>query len=149
MQYFARWESNPKILELSLDNKEDPSNRAKIDILTHNGESPLHKLMSRTNIPIDLLKALVARGADINAEDKMPERALSEAAIIGKYEAIEAILSSVTDIDDESNKGRTALHEAAWKGHIKVAELLLENNASANKKETQQISIFLCLPSPV
>ncbi len=73
MHYFAFYGSDPRILDLLLDNEEDPSNRANINVEDDSGETPLHKLMSRTNIPLELLKAFVKRGANLDAESKASE----------------------------------------------------------------------------
>ncbi|KAI9774482.1 MAG: hypothetical protein M1839_001715 [Geoglossum umbratile] len=150
MHYFATYGSDPKVLDLLLDNEEDPSNRASIDVEDSTGESPLHKLMARTNIPLELLKAFVKRGADVNAEDSMSERPLYEAAYYGEIDAIEVIIGGVHDVDDSNNWGRTALHAASWEGHMETVELLLKHGANPNKvdKHNRTPLFFACLGLP-
>ena len=49
------------------------------------------------------------------------------------FEVIEYILKKgkdILDIDVKDNKGITALHDACREGKFKIAELLIENNAS-------------------
>ena len=149
LHYFAFFGSDPKVLNLLLDNEEDPSNRIGINDQDENGETPLHKLMARTSIPLDLLEAFIARGADVNAEDKASERPLWEAASYGENSAIKSIIGKVSDIDDVNNMGRTALHAAAWQGRTETVELLLSHGANPNKTDGHGRTpfFFACLCS--
>lgn len=149
MHFFAIYGSDPKILDLLLDNEDDPDNRAQINVSDRWGESPLHRLMARSSIPLELLKAFVARGADVNAEDSQAERPLYGAALYGETDAIAAIIGGVTDIDANNTWGRTAMHEAAWQGHTDTVQLLLNHGASPNKtdKHSRTPLFFACLCS--
>ena len=149
IHYFAYSGSDPKILDLLLDNPIDENNRASIHCIAGDGESPLHKLMSRTNIPLDLLRVFVNRGADVNAEDKDSERPLYEAAMYGETEAIKLIINNVSDVDDDNKWGRTALHAAAWEGRIETVQILLQHGANVNKKDFHGRTplFFACLGS--
>ena len=66
--------AGPDLLDLLLDNPEDPSNRADINAKDKRGETPLHKLLSRREVPPALLKAFIKRGADINIDDRDSQR---------------------------------------------------------------------------
>ncbi|KAL8718626.1 MAG: hypothetical protein Q9181_008178, partial [Wetmoreana brouardii] len=147
LHFFAFYGSDPKVLDLLLDNPEDENNRASINSIDADGESPLHKLLSRTNIPLDVLKAFIARGADPNAEDKDSERPLYEAAVYGEIEAITLIIDKVTDVDDDNRWGRTALHAAARGGHRETVEILLLHGADLTRKDHQGRTplFFACL----
>ena len=149
MHYFAYYGSDPKILDLLLDNPTNEDDRASIHCVAGDGESPLHKLLSRTNIPSDLLNAFVARGANVNAEDKDSERPLYEAAVYGETEAIRLIIDSVTEVDDDNKWGRTALHAAAWGGHKETVQILFQHGADVNKKDFHGRTplFFACLGS--
>lgn len=149
MHYFAYYGSDPKILDLLLDNPVNPDDRASIHCIAGDGESPLHKLLSRTNIPPDLLQAFVARGADVNAEDKDSERPLYEGAMYGETDAINLIIDQVTEIDDDNKWGRTALHAAAWEGHKETVQILLQHGADVNRKDLHGRTplFFACLGS--
>ncbi|KAL8820486.1 MAG: hypothetical protein Q9191_007508 [Dirinaria sp. TL-2023a] len=138
MHYFAYYGSDPKILDLLLDNPIDQNNCADINCEAGDRESPLHKLLSRTNVPLDLLKAFIARGADVNKEDKASEQPLYEAAMYGETDAIKLIIDQVKDIDDTNNYGRTALHAAAWAGHKETVQLLLQQGADINRKDNHE-----------
>ncbi len=149
LHYFAFFGSDPRILDLFLDNEADPSNRANINVEDESGETPLHKLMSRTNIPRELLQAFVRRGANLNAESKASEQPLYEAAMYGETDAIRVIINSVEDINDDNKYGRTALHAAAWEGQTETVKLLLEHNMSPNRidKHNRTPLFFACLCS--
>ncbi|KAL9606433.1 MAG: hypothetical protein Q9179_000399 [Wetmoreana sp. 5 TL-2023] len=144
---FAFHGSDPKVLDLLLDNPKDENNRASIYSRDDDGESPMHKLLSRTNIPLDILKAFIARGADPNAEDKDSERPLYEAAVYGEIEAIKLIIDKVTDVDDDNRWGRTALHAAARGGHKETVEILLQRGADVTKEDDHGRTplFFACL----
>ncbi|ERF74527.1 hypothetical protein EPUS_08938 [Endocarpon pusillum Z07020] len=147
LHYFAQYGSDRKVLELLLDNPLNAENRADINIRDGIGETPLHKLLRRQEIPIDLLEDFLMRGADVNVEDKASERPLYEAASWGENAAIKAIISRVTDVDDDNNWGRTALHGAAGAGQKETVELLLDHGADANRtdKHNRTPLLFACL----
>ncbi|KAL8688974.1 MAG: hypothetical protein Q9218_005244 [Villophora microphyllina] len=149
IHYFAYTGSDIRVLDLLLNNPEDKENCVDLHHIAGDGESPLHKLLSRTEIPLDLLKAFVTRGADVNMEDQASERPLYEAAVYGETEAIREIIGKVSDIDDDNNRGRTALHAAAWGGHVDTVKVLLEHGADINKKDHHGRTplFFACLGS--
>lgn len=135
IHHFAWTGSDPKILDLLLDNAEDKENHVDLHHIARDGESPLHKLLSRTNIPLDLLRAFIARGADVNMEDQDSERPLYEAAVYGETEAIKEIIEGVSDVDDDNNLGRTALHAAALGGYLDTVKVLLDYGADIERKD--------------
>lgn len=147
LHYYAQYGSDRKVLEILLNNPIDVGNRADINVRDGDGETPLHKLLSRQEIPIDLLEDFLAHGADINIEDKDSERPLYEAASWGEIAAIKAIIGRVTDVDDDNHNGRTALHVAAWAGQKETVELLLEHGANVNRadKHNRTPLLFACL----
>ncbi|KAL8665296.1 MAG: hypothetical protein Q9202_002347 [Teloschistes flavicans] len=151
IHYFASTGSDSKILDLLLDNPADEKNRADLHHLDKYGESPLHKLLSRANIPLDLLKAFVARGADVNMEDRDSERPLFEAAVYGETEAIKEIIERVSDVDDDNKRGRTALHVAAWNASLDTVKVLLDAGANIERKDHHGRTplFFACLGATV
>lgn len=126
MHYFAFYESNPGILDLLLNNEEDPSKWASINIEDTNtdscGETPLHKLMSRATIPLNLLKAFINYVADVNFENKNSNRSLFEAAFYEEKYAIELIMKNVHDIDDINDWRKLALYAAARMSQTKTLQ---------------------------
>ena len=147
LHYFALYGTDKKVLDLFLDMPLDIEKRSNIGVRDDKGETALHKLLSRPNIPMDILKAFLERGADVNAEDEDSERPLYEAANWGENDAVELIISWVSDVDDENKWGRTALHAAAFAGQDKTVEILLKHGANANHKDKHNRTalLFSCL----
>ena len=147
LHYFGLYGTDKKVLDLLLDMPLDIEKRSNIDVRDDKGETALHKLLSRSEIPMDILKAFLERGADVNAEDDDSERPLYEAANWGENDAVELIISRVSDVDDENKWGRTALHAAAFAGQDKTVEILLEHGADANYKDKHNRTplLFACL----
>ena len=135
LHYFALCGTDRKVLDLLLDMPPDIEKRSNIGVRDDQGETPLHKLMSRPEIPLDILRAFLERGADVNAEDEVSERPLYEAASWGENDAIELIIGGVSDVDDENRWGRTALHAAALAGQDKTVEILLKHGANPSQKD--------------
>ena len=135
MHYFAEYGSDRKVLESLVDNPADEGNRADISVRDGEGETPLHKLLRRWPIPIDILDDFLARGADLNINDKASEWPLYEAACFGENEAIKIILCSTTNVDDDKRWGRTALHAAAFAGQTETVKLLREHGADTNQRD--------------
>ena len=146
IHYLAYFAEDPKLLDLLLDNENDPSNRSYVNTRDAEGETPLHKLMARPKIPVPLLTAFIDRGADVNEDDQDSERPLYEAAHWGENEAIGLLLRKVTEIDDDNKFGRTALHGAAGAGRAETVKLLLKHKADPNKtdKHNRTPLFFAC-----
>lgn len=89
--------------------------RPDINARNHVGNTPLHLLMQRRDVPVDLLKEFIALGADANAESDMSLRPLASACLWSEAELVKIFLESgLTDIDDPVDNGSTALHYTAW-----------------------------------
>ena len=63
IHYFAYSGTDPKVLGLLLENGAD------VNAKDSNGESPLHILVRRSDLPLELLKAFLEAKADVNLED--------------------------------------------------------------------------------
>lgn len=74
LHFFAMEGTRPEDLYMLLDHVNENGEKVNINVLEKEGETPLHKLLSRNGIPIDLLKAFVERGADVNLDDKDSQR---------------------------------------------------------------------------
>jgi ankyrin repeat protein len=70
------------------------------------------------------VKALLAKGADINALGKEGGTALVEAARNGHTDTVRALLAAGADVNAKDKDGRTALTVAATQGHTDVVQLL-------------------------
>lgn len=75
---------------------------------------------------VEVLRALIARGVEIDARDELGSTALILAAYHGKTDAVQALLAAgaAPNLGD-SARGNTALMGALFKGEIEVARRLL------------------------
>lgn len=77
------------------------------------------------------VEALIARGADLNAEDKDidGDLRLHRAASDGHAVVVQLLIENQANVDARDRYGYTALHYAAMSGESRVAELLLDAGA--------------------
>jgi ankyrin repeat protein len=114
--------------------------------------TPLHHLLSRREVPKELLNQFILQGADVNVDDYTSLRPLQDASHWGDIDVVKALLPKVTHVDDPDRHGRTALHEAARAGHRDIVELLInDKGADPNVKDfhdrTPLFFAFLSDPS--
>lgn len=74
-------------------------------------------------------RALLAKGADVNAKNKNDGTALMAAAKNGHNEVVQVLLSKGADVNAENKYGRTALMYATDWGHKEIVELLKKAGA--------------------
>ncbi|KDN21397.1 ankyrin repeat domain-containing protein [Amycolatopsis rifamycinica] len=89
----------------------------------------------------EALRALVARGADVNA-DVYRGTALAWAAAQGRLDAVRVLLDLGADVNlrgtfggPHHGEGVTALHLAAQSGHLDVIRTLVENGADRDARD--------------
>ena len=105
--------------------------RPDINAKDTNGNTPLHFLMTMRNVPVELLKAFIAHGANIDAENDSSLRPLQSACSWSEPELVEILLNSgISDINDSDLDGLTALHAAASAGSTACVRLLISHNAN-------------------
>ncbi|KAL6702933.1 hypothetical protein ACN47E_000775 [Coniothyrium glycines] len=122
---------NLETLELILDHAVDGT---KIDLNAQNvnGDTALHELMCRREVPIPILEALIKRGANVNIDNNWSARPLQMACIYGELEALKVLCQrqTVTEIDDLDDEEDTALHQAAINNFTDCVKFLLEMGAN-------------------
>ncbi len=98
-----------------------------LETRTDDDQSPLMvaALAGRT----EMLRLLLARGADPDARDKFGGTALMTAAWKGQAEAISALLQRGARPDLQARNGMTALMFAVWENHPEGARRLLDHGA--------------------
>ncbi|KAG8352811.1 hypothetical protein FVEN_g9195 [Fusarium venenatum] len=85
-----------------------------------------------TGLP-DVARALIDKGADINAAGGRYDNALKAAATKGHYEVVKLLLEKDANVNAlELKATMTALQDAAAEGHYEVVKLLLEKGANVN-----------------
>ena len=147
LHYFGSYGTDKKVLDLLLDIPLDIEKRSKTGVRDDMGETAFHKLVSRPDIPMDILKAFLERGADVNAEDDDLERPLYKAANRGENDAVELIISRVSDVDDENKSGQTALHAAAFAGQETTVEILVPDSPTNGHSEQPIVAVGFCTSS--
>nr|XP_054757117.1 putative ankyrin repeat protein RF_0381 [Lytechinus pictus] len=85
--------------------------------------------------PIDFIKYLTRKGAEVNKEDNGGRTALHRAAWNGHIDVIKYLISEGAEANEEDHDGWTALHYAANNGHIDVIKYLISEGAEVNKKD--------------
>jgi hypothetical protein len=92
------------------------------------------------NVP--LMEVFAARGADVNATNKLGETALMHAAWKGRMEAVRWLLAHGAKVDREAMQW-TALHYAAFAGQTEVADLLIDRGADVNARSPNGSSVLM------
>jgi ankyrin repeat protein len=81
---------------------------------------------------VQLVRSLMAMGADVNGPTKLGTLPLHVAASAGRVDICKMLLQAGADVDAREFKGRTPLRWAAACGHSAVCAVLLEHGASPN-----------------
>lgn len=103
--------------------------RTNVEIRTPKDESPL--MLAALKGQLDLVKKLIARGADVNKTGWAP---LHYAATSAHLEIMALLLEEHAYIDAESPNGTTPLMMAAQYGNAESVKLLLEAGAAPSLK---------------
>jgi ankyrin repeat protein len=83
---------------------------------------------------LEVVKLLLANGADAKAEDKDGWTSMIYAAYKGHLKVVEAHLAEGIDVNVTNSQGETMLMHAANEGRLNVARLLLAKGANINAK---------------
>ena len=96
------------------------------------GSTPLMYASLKGNT--ELVKFLIANGANINAKSRKGSTALIIASVQKHKEVIKLLLRYGADINSKFNNGNTALSFASFLGNTKIVKLLIDNGANINTK---------------
>ncbi len=88
----------------------------------------------------EIVRALLAAGADVNAKDESGRTALIVTSIGGHLEIVHLLLDKGAPIDVQGTDGATALHAAVRFGHPELAAVLLARGAKVNVQDAQKMS---------
>jgi ankyrin repeat protein len=103
--------------------------KTNVEMRNVKDESPL--MLAALKGQVELVKKLVARGADVNKPGWAP---LHYAATSGQLEIMDFLLENYAFIDAESPNGTTPLMMAAYYGSPQAVKLLLEAGADTAMK---------------
>jgi ankyrin repeat protein len=81
---------------------------------------------------LQIIKLLLAKGADVNAKDESGLTALVEASGNGGLEIVKFLLAKGADVNGEGNKGWTALKSAVDHCDVQIVKTLLDKGADIN-----------------
>ena len=79
-----------------------------------------------------IVRLLLERGTDINAQDEWGRSALMIAADAGYLETVKLLLDWEANVHLKDLRGYTALMRAAWKGHLDIVTALIDRGADVN-----------------
>jgi ankyrin repeat protein len=84
----------------------------------------------------ELARELIARGADVNAAAKNPQRVapIHAAITVGDFKTTQLLLEHGADPNARQESGFTAFHGAAAHGDVEMAKLLLKFHADPRAK---------------
>ena len=81
---------------------------------------------------IDVARALIDKGAEVNARRGEGGTVLRDAAHAGRLDFVELLLAKGANPDLQDTRGDTALMRAAYRGDVGMARALLEKGANPN-----------------
>lgn len=107
-------------------------------------ETPRPSSVTKANIPnvllyytaligsVELIDAMLQRGANINAEGGVSGTALIAAVVKGNISIVQTLLERGANVNVQMGYYNTALKAAAVRGDVKIAELLISYGADVN-----------------
>ena len=81
---------------------------------------------------VEIVQALIDKGADINANSNPGRTALMWASISGHKEVVQLLLAKGADVNSKDVDGNTALIHAADEGRTEIVQALIDKGADVN-----------------
>ncbi len=114
----------------------------KVNVSDDYGLSPIHMAASKGNIQV--LKALIDHGANVNAvEKKSSMTPIHYAAYNKNSAAIKLLIKNGANIDSNDRKGRTALKISSLSGNLDNVRTLVDAGAKLNKMQVISSSALM------
>lgn len=111
--------------------------QAATTVLAQKGDASPGLIEAARNGDLRTVRALVAKGANVNARSPMGFSALSGAAGKGHTEVVKFLLENGVNVNEKLRFGTNALDQAAFGGHVSTVELLLAKGADVNIRKDQ------------
>lgn len=100
------------------------------------GQTPLHAAVLAQARGMEMLRSLLAKGADPNARDDSGASPLDYAVWEGSLDASLLLIDAGAEINaPETKTGATPVNEAAFKGHFDLVQLLVAHGADISIKD--------------
>jgi ankyrin repeat protein len=114
----------------ALERRADP-NSADLD-----GTTPL--IWAVHHDDVELVKRLIAAGADVKVRNAYGATPMSEGAIVADVAVLDALLRAGVDVDSANADGQTALMVVVRTSNVAAADLLIMHGANVNAREQRK-----------
>ncbi len=84
---------------------------------------------------LDVVKYLVAHGADVNAKNQFGNTLLHKASEYGYLDGMKCLVELGADVEAKNGGGNTPLHKASEYGHLDVVKYLVAYGADVKAKD--------------
>lgn len=84
---------------------------------------------------IEIMKLLLAKGANVNEKSQFDETALSKAASYGRIDIVKLLLDNGADVNEKSGINHDALESAINNGDVETVKLLIAKGADLSSKD--------------
>lgn len=74
---------------------------------------------------IEMVEALISRGAEVTAQNNNGQTSLHYAASRDRLDVARVLLDKGAEVNSRDKMGSCPLHRAASRGHVKMVELLI------------------------
>ncbi len=125
---------NLEIVQLLLDDG------AKVDLRSWGFSTALFSATGAEHAQI--MKLLIARGADVNAQDEQQYRPLHLAARKSR-ECVEILISAGAEVNCLESHGYSPLHYAAVSGKRDIVEFLIDSGANVNLTSDNNYTVLM------
>jgi uncharacterized protein len=102
-----------------------------VNAVRSDGCTALHMAILDGRGDVDIVKLLLANGADVNSRSANSRTALDMTAMKGLVEVTETLIAAGADVNAADSSGITSLHMAISEQHSAVVQLLLKHGAAA------------------
>ena len=100
-------------------------------------------IIAITNGDDDMIKALVAAGANPNVRDKDSMPAIALLAKNGRNDALKLLIEKGADVNLSSNDGYTAIHKSSEHNQKLTVSLLISNLANVNAQTHNGVTALM------